>query len=354
MRQSARTFFVLVMVFCLLGLVAVFNASVAEAFSQFGDKFYFVRKQFYWLLAGLVAFAVASMTPVGVVKKAAPVVFLCALLMSVLLLLPGIGKSVQGAQRWLSIGSFTLQPSEILKLGIAMYFPLWLLKHQRLLSFLLVMGLIFGLLMLQPDMGTALVTAVIGFGLYVGAGASVRNIFAVAALGGAGILALILVAPYRMERLTTFLKMESDPLGASYHIRQITIALGSGSWFGVGAGQSKQKYQYIPEASTDSIFAIIGEEFGFIGGAVIFALYAFLLQTAFHIVRQEESGYSKLLALGVTLWIGAHALLNLAAVVSLVPLTGIPLPFISYGGSSLVTMLAGSGILVSIGKSQHS
>lgn len=353
MKHPARIFFALVCLICVIGLGAVFTASVAEAFSQFGDKFYFARKQLLWLSVGMGAFGICAFLPSGFFKKIAPLVFGIGLAMTALLLLPGVGKTVQGAQRWLTLGPLTVQPAELLKLGIALYFPLWLLKHQRLLSFLLIMGVIFFLLIIQPDMGTALVTSLIGFGLYVGAGAKLKNIAAVMGLGLLSVIILIAIAPYRMERVTTFLKMESDPLGASYHIRQITIALGSGGWFGVGAGQSKQKYQYIPEASTDSIFAILGEEFGFAGGVVVFGLYALVLHAAFRIVEQADDGYEKLLALGVTLWIGAHALLNLAAVVSLVPLTGVPLPFISYGGSSLVTMLAGSGILVSIGRSRH-
>ena len=353
MKHPHRLFFILVLLFCLFGLMVVFNASVAEAFSQFGDKYYFFRKQLQWFGLGTITFIACSLLPVGFWKKFGPVVFLIGLIGTFTLLLPGLGRTVQGAQRWHSIGAFTVQPSEFLKLGIVLYFPLWLEKHQRLTSFMLIVGLIIGMLMLQPDMGTALVTGAIAFGLYIGAGASFSNIakiFFMAIVAGG---LLILIAPYRMERVTTFLKMESDPLGASYHIRQITIALGSGGWFGQGLGQSKQKYQYIPEASTDSIYAIIGEELGFVGGLVVFVGYGILFRLAFAIVQGAHDAYSKLLGLGVCLWLASQVLLNLAAVVSLVPLTGIPLPFISYGGSSLLTMLAGSGILVAIGKSQE-
>jgi cell division protein FtsW len=212
------------------------------------------------------------------------------------------------------------------------------------------MTVIFGLVMLQPDLGSALVLGAIGFGMYVAAGGQIKHVMAIIGIGLLGILLLIVVSPYRRDRLKTFFSAEEDPLGASYHIRQITIALGSGGWFGQGFGQSRQKYQYIPEASTDSIFSIAAEEVGFVGSTVILLLYVGLMFTGLKIAEKPSDTYARLVAVGIVTWLGAQTAINLGSIVSIIPLTGVPLPYISYGGSALVSVLAASGILMGIGR----
>ncbi|MBI5151135.1 MAG: putative lipid II flippase FtsW [Candidatus Pacebacteria bacterium] len=349
-RRSDRIIFFLVLLLLICGVLFVFDASVAEAYQQFNDKYYFVRQQIVWACIGLIVMFASSYIPMKVLRSFGILAFYFSFLCLIAVLIPGIGSKVQGARRWIIVGPVRFQPSEVMKMGLVLYFSQWLSRHQRLLPFLFFMGSIFGLVMLQPDLGSALVLGTIGFVLYVVSGGAWKDTVSVVGLGFLGVVLLILISPYRMERLKTFLRSEEDPLGASYHIRQITIALGSGGWFGQGIGQSKQKYQYIPEASTDSIFAIAAEEIGFFGSTVIVFLYMSLCWQGFSIAQKTSDPYTRLLTVGLTTWIGAQSLINLGSIVSLIPLTGVPLPFVSYGGSSLVSVLAASGILMGIGR----
>jgi cell division protein FtsW len=242
---------------------------------------------------------------------------------------------------------------ELLKFSLIIFSANWLPKHQKLATFLVSMAIPSLLLILQPDLGSLLLILAIGFSLYFFAGGKMKNI-AFLGLGAIPIITLIIAfSPYRLERVTTFFNPESDPLGSSFHIRQIVVALGRGGWFGQGFGNSRQKYAYIPEASTDSIFAIVGEESGFIGCLFIIALYLLLIISSYKIATNPKLSPSKqLFGLGINTWITIQTVLNLAAVVSLVPLTGVPLPFFSYGRSSQIMILLAAGCLVRLGKKE--
>jgi cell division protein FtsW len=286
-------------------------------------------------------------------SKISVFVFVCALALLIAVLIPSIGTSIGGARRWISFHGLTIQPSELMKLGLIFYLSVWLLKPRRFLSFAVLVGGIFGLVMLQPDLGSALIIGSIAVGMYFLSGKPVKHFFW---LGGCAVLMLgilIAIAPYRLSRLTTFLNPDSDPLGKSYHIRQITIALANGNIFGQGLGQSKQKYRYIPEASTDSIFAIIAEEFGFIACTCILLCYCLLFISMCRYVQAIEGNGEKLLGTGIVLWVASQTIVNIASITALIPLTGVPLPFISYGGSSLVMTLAGVGILLGLGREKR-
>lgn len=348
--RPEKVLFLCVLIAVVLGIVLVYDASVAEAFSQFGDKFYFARQQAMWVGLGCGALIVSALLPMGFWRTMGILIFFFALISLIAVLIPGVGTIVQGARRWIVFGPFRFQPSELMKLGIVLYFSTWLTKHQRSGPFMFMTVLIFGLVMLEPDLGTGLIILAIAFSLFVAAGGAWKYIIAFALIGIVGISALIVTSPYKMRRMAAYLNPDSDPLGASYHIRQITIALGSGGWFGQGIGKSRQKYQYIPEASTDSIFAIAAEELGFVGALGIISLYVVMIYQGFRIVSMAKHKQDQLVALGVTVWIASQAMLNLASVVALVPLAGVPLPFLSYGGSSLISMLASSGILIGIGR----
>ncbi|HKY74110.1 MAG TPA: putative lipid II flippase FtsW [Patescibacteria group bacterium] len=349
-RRSNRVLFLIVITLLALGVLFVFDASVAEAFSQFNDKFYFARQQILWAGLGLVIMGITSLLPSKVWKYIGWIAFFVALASLIAVLIPGIGSKIQGARRWILLGPIRYQPSELMKMGIVLYFSSWLSKHQKPLPFMFVMAVIFGLVMGQPDLGSALVLGAIGFSMYVAAGGQWKHILGIIGAGIIGILLLIVVSPYRMERLRTFLQSEEDPLGASYHIRQITIALGSGGWFGQGIGQSRQKYRYIPEASTDSIFAITAEEIGFLGSSLMVLLFLSFVLVGINIAEKTSDTYMRLVAVGIATWIGSQTVINLGSIVSLIPLTGVPLPFVSYGGSSLLSILAASGILMGIGR----
>lgn len=281
----------------------------------------------------------------------APFLYVISMIMLVMVFIPGLGLSIKGARRWIDLGPVSFQPVEIVKLSIAVFFAQWLVKHQKLSPFLLVSGIPVALLFLQPDMGSTLIVTAIAFGMFFVAGASMKLIGQLSLLGVAFLALMIIIAPYRLQRITTFFNPESDPLGASFHIRQITLALGNGGVIGQGIGKSRQKFSYIPEASTDSIFAIVAEEVGFIGSTVIIFMFGAYLKSVADIVRSTKNGsYEQLLAVGIGLWLSAQMVLNLAAVVALVPLTGVPLPFFSYGGTSLVMVLWVTGMLVRLGK----
>lgn len=340
----------IVIALTLVGLLMVYDASVIEAYRDFSDKYYFAKLQAMWALVGFVSLVGASLVPLSLIKKLTLPFFALSIFLLIIVLIPGIGSEVQGARRWISLGTFTLQPSEVVKLGFILYLATWLEKKQRFWPFVVLSGLILTLMMAQPDLGTAIVLMGTGLVMYFLSGAPALTLFALVTGGALAGLALILTSPYRKERLLTFLNPTSDPLGASYHIRQVLIALGSGGLLGLGVGRSRQKYEYLPEATTDSIFAVLAEEVGFVGSVVVIALFLWLIYRGFSIARAAKTPFNQLLAAGITAWIGSQALLNLAAMVALVPLTGIPLPFISYGGSSLVTVLTATGILLNISR----
>lgn len=336
----------------IFGLVAVYNASVAEGLRDYGNKYHFVTQQIKWAVLGLIAAGIASKIPLPLVKKFTPIFFVVVLALMVAVLIPGLGSKVQGARRWLSIGGFTLQPTEALKFSMVLYLASFLEKRTHLKGFLFVVGLVVGLTMLQPDLGTTIILVCLSFLVYYLSGAPLKQLMTIASLAAIVGSLLIVVSPYRRARLSTYLDPTNDPLGSSYHINQVLLALGSGGWDGVGLGRSRQKYDYLPEATTDSIFAVIGEEIGFIGGVIIIALLLALVLFSFQIARQASTRYHQLLAAGIASWLGAQTLLNLAAMVALVPLTGIPLPFVSYGGSALVAAMTGIGLLLNIANTE--
>lgn len=328
----------------------VFEASVVDAFQQFGDQLHYARLQFRWSIIGLIGMVILGLIPFDWLKKYALPFFVVSLVMLFLVILPGVGTRVGGASRWINLGFFNLQPSELAKLAIILYFAALFEKVPKFIPFIGSLGLIAGLVMLQPDLGTTIVISAVSLVMFFLAGGPLLSVFGIMAAGLTAGLVLIMSSSYRRARLFTFLDPEADPLGASYHIRQVIIALGSGGLLGTGIGRSLQKYRYLPEATTDSIFAVIGEETGFVGGMVIVGLFFIFAFRGFRIAQRVDDQFMKLTAAGITLMIVLQAYLNLAAMTALVPLTGITLPFISYGGSSLVISLAAVGILLNISR----
>jgi len=336
------------------GLLMVYNASVVEAFQLFSDKYYFLKLQFLWLGLGLISLFFTTFLPLPLFKKIAPAALLINILLLIIVLIPGISDSSFGARRWITIAGFNLQPTELIKLSLSLYLAAWLAKERPFWPYLVILAVILGLIMLQPDLGTAIVIILTAVLVYYISGASLSYLLLIGVLGTASGLALILTSPYRKERLLTFLNPARDPLGSSYHIRQALIAIGSGGLWGLGLGQSRQKYQFLPQVTTDSIFAIIAEEVGFFGASLVILLLFAIVLRAFRIARLAPDNFSRLLATGIASWIGLQVLINIAAMLALVPLTGVPLPFISYGGSSLIVILAGIGLLLNISRFQLS
>lgn len=353
LRVGKKIDYVLLMITIILvlfGVLMVYDASVVQAYRDFSDKYYFAKQQLVWATTGLVLMLIFSQVPYQIFRKVAVWAFAATLLLLFLVLIPSIGSKTMGARRWISLGSINIQPAELVKLTLAMYLASFLEKKRPFAQFALIITVIIGLIMLEPDLGTAAVIAAVAVTIYFFSGAQVAKLFAVLAGGILAGLGFIVTSEYRKSRVMTFLDPSKDPLGASYHIRQILIALGSGGLFGVGIGRSRQKYEYIPAATTDSIFAVVAEELGFIGAAVLIALFIALFIRSFKIAKQAPDMFSKLLAGGIASWISIQTVINLAAMVALVPLTGIPLPLISYGGSATIVSLVGIGMLLSISR----
>lgn len=347
-------FVLLILSVTIFGVIMVANSSVVEAYRDFGDKFYYFRLQLKWAAIGLGAFGLASLMDYHWLRKmATPLLILC-LFFLVIVLIPQFGTKSLGARRWLELGPIGFQPSEVAKLALIIYLAAFLSRHHQVWKCLVLLVILLGLVMLQPDLGTTIVLAATAGVVYFVSGAPLWQMLALLLGGGGGAAALIFSSDYRRQRLQTFFDPASDPLGASYHIRQALIALGSGGLFGVGLGQSRQKYEYLPEVSTDSIFAVIAEEIGFMGSLVVLSFFLLILWRGLKIARQSPDDFGRLLAAGVTSWLGIQAFVNLSAMVALVPLTGIPLPFISYGGSSLVLALFAAGVLVNISRASLS
>lgn len=346
--QSAPfLFFVFLLV--VLGVIFVFDSSGPESSVMYGSPYTLTVQHLFGVLVGFIALFFGILTPPKLLVKTGPLLYCLGLLLLALVFIPGIGLTLNGAHRWLLIGGVSFQPVEFFKFSLVVFLSGWMVRHQKIQSLLLSLVAPLVLLLLQPDLGSLLVVLAIGCSLFIVAGGSLKHLGFLAAGGIPILLLLIVIAPYRMARLTTFLNPERDPLGAGFHIRQITLALGRGGVFGQGLGNSSQKFNYVPEASTDSIAAIIGEETGFVGLLVVIGLYIGLFVTGYRLLEPVDDTF-RLVGVGLLIWISTQALLNLAAVAALVPLTGVPLPFISYGRSSLVMLLYAVGVILRLRK----
>lgn len=336
----------------LFGLLMVYDSSVAIAIRDFSDQYYFVREQIKWLALGFGVMLFMIFFDYHNWYKLALPLLIFTFFTLVAVFIPGIGVKALGAHRWLNLRLLILQPAELAKLTLVIYLSAWFAAREkgRLFAFLILLAMFFGLVIIEPDLGTGVIILGLSLALYFFSGASLKHFAFMAPILLLGVLVLAVISPYRFARITSFLNPEADPLGSSYQIRQVLIGLGSGGWSGIGIGQSRQKYEYLPEANTDSIFAIVGEETGFVGGASLIFAYLILIWRGFRIAKRAPDLFGRLMAAGVSSWIGIQTLLNLAAMVALIPLTGIPLPLVSYGGSSLVIVLAGIGILLNISR----
>lgn len=350
--------FIVVIALLLIGMVMVYSASVAKAEASYGDAFYYLKRQFFWSLLGLGALWVTMQIDYSRWQQWAKPFFWVTLVLLILVLVPGLGREVNGARRWLGAGPLQFQPAEFMKSAFVIYLAYFLTEHKELVTNfkrgflppLLWLGLIFGLIMLQPDLGTGLAIGGTTLVLLFAGGASLWHLGGLVASGVPALLLLIWLEPYRARRLTAFLDPFADPQGAGYQIIQSLYALGSGGLFGLGLGRSRQKFWYLPEQHTDFIFAILGEELGFIGGSLVLVLYFFFIWRGLRIAMGAPDRFSGLLAVGLTGMIGVQVLINVGMVTSSMPITGIPLPFLSYGGSSLVPTLAAVGILLGISR----
>jgi cell division protein FtsW len=338
----------------IFGIIMVYNSSVALAIRDFGDQYYYVREQLKGLVVGIIALIIFSRIHYRKLYGIAIPVLIATLVLLMAVFLPGIGVRALGASRWIRLGPIGLQPAEFAKLAMVIYLSAWFStrEKERFFSFLILISMVVGLVLIEPDMGTSIILIVISIIMYFVSGAPLRHFALLAPCVVGAFLLLAVISPYRFSRITTFLHPSSDPLGASYQVRQALLAVGSGGFWGVGLGKSRQKYEYLPEANTDSIFAIVAEEGGFVGSVILIGFITVFLWRGFSIAIRAPDRFSQLLCVGIVSWIGFQTMLNIAANLALLPLTGIPLPFISYGSSGLVITLAGVGILLNISRFQ--
>jgi cell division protein FtsW len=341
------------------GLLMVSSASVVESYQATQSNTYYFTRQAIFALFGLLAWFVIQKFDYHKLKPLATIGLGISIVLLLAVFIPGLGFSAGGSRRWLGAGDLTLQVTEALKLGLIIYLAYWFeLKGSRvrgfystLLPFVLLLAILGGLIMAQPDMGTTVVVAGIALAMYFAAGANPTHFTGVIVGGVLVAWGLIKAAPYRAARFLTFLNPERDPLGAGYHINQALIALGSGGILGLGFGHSRQKFDFLPEASSDSIFAVIGEELGMLGVMFLVILpLAIFVWRGLKIAKNAPDAFGRLTALGLTVWIGWQAVINIGAISGLMPLTGVPLPFISQGGSSLVFILIAAGVLLNISR----
>jgi len=334
----------------IFGLIVIFGASSVSALRDFNDKFHYLENQSIWLVLGMILFFIFSSIDYKILKKVAFPFFFLSLFCLLLVLIPSLGRQVYGGRRWLQIGFLGFQPAELTKFSMIIYLSTLFEKKREFLPFLVIVGIVLGLLILEPDLGTATIVISTAFAIYFVAGAPPGKILTFLSLSLVAVPVLIFLAPYRKQRLLSFLNSSFEANEASYHVKQILIALGSGGILGRGLGQSRQKFLFLPEVTTDSIFAIIGEELGFLGALLLIFTLAFLVYRSFRLALIVKDPFAKLLVTGIAFCIGFQIAVNLGAMVVLVPLTGIPLPFVSYGGSSLLVCLAGMGIIYNISK----
>ncbi len=359
-QQEDKILLFTVFALIIFGLIMIASAGVVYSQTRFGDQYYFFKRQlFFGILPGLVVLYIFQKIHYQYWKKVGTLLFFISLVFLILVFIPGIGTKVYGASRWIQLGPLSFQPSEMTKLSIILYLAAWLeskgWKRTRdffegFLPFLAVLGIVGFLIIKQPDTGTLGIIIITAMAIYFIAGAKISHILSLAMAGFLGLWVLIKTAPYRFDRFLVFLNPGTDVQGIGYQINQALLALGSGGIFGLGLGHSRQKFNYLPEPVGDSIFAIIGEELGIIGAVVLIALFVTLALRGFKIAKCAPDNFGKLAAGGIVFWVVIQAFINVSAISGIIPLTGVPLPFISYGGTSLIFLMAGMGILLNISK----
>ncbi|MCP9453532.1 MAG: putative lipid II flippase FtsW [Nitrospira sp.] len=357
-----HTLLMITIVLALIGLVMVFSASAVVAGSRFHDAGYFLKRQIVWLGVGLLLMQVMSRIDYVWWKRLAiPLLGVTVLLLTVVLV-PSIGVAVKGGRRWLHAGPVLVQPAELAKLVLLMYVAAYLAKQEDtitrfvggLLPPLVVFGMVGGLVLLERDLGTVVVMGVTVMGLLFLGGARISHLLWLSVAGLAAMTMLVLGSSFRLQRVMVFLAPWKDPTNAGFQITQSFLAFGHGGIFGVGLGEGRQKLFFLPEAHTDFVLALVGEELGLVGTAGIILLFALFVVRGFHIAARARMPFGRYLGMGITLLIGIQALINACVVTGLVPTKGLTLPFVSYGGSSLATCMAGVGILLNISRDRRS
>ncbi|WAA13682.1 stage V sporulation protein E [Fervidibacillus halotolerans] len=360
LKKAAPDYLLLIVIFSLLslGLIMVYSASAVWADYTFDDSFYFFKRQLLFATLGIFAMFFIMNIDYWTWRTWAKLIIIFCFFLLIAVLIPGVGNVRNGSRSWIGVGAFSIQPSEFMKLAMIIFLAKYLSMNQKkitsfkrgLLPSLSIVFLAFALIMFQPDLGTATVMLGTCIVMIFVTGAKISHFISLGMLGLVGFIGLIVSAPYRLRRITAFLDPWQDPTGDGFQIIQSLYAIGPGGLFGLGLGQSRQKFFYLPEPQTDFIFAILAEELGFIGGSLVLLLFALLLWRGIRIALHAPDLYGSLLAVGIISMIAIQVMINIGVVTGLIPVTGITLPFFSYGGSSLTIMLAAVGILLNISR----
>ena len=350
--------FLAVVLLTIFGIIMIYSASYIWANYKFNNPYKYVISQTVFFIIGIIIMLIIRKIDYKIYYKKANIILISCLLLLILVLIPGIGTIRNGSRSWFGIGSLGIQPSEAAKLGLIIFTSKYLSKSNKLINsikkgvipILLITTSFFALIMLQPDFGTGTIMVMSIIAVLFVAGVNIKFFIGGGILGLIGVVGLILIAPYRMDRITSFLNPWNDPLGTGFQMIQSLYAIGPGGILGQGFLNSRQKHFYLPEPQTDFIFSIISEEFGFLGVLIVSILFLTILYCGFKIALNSKESFSKYLAFGMTFQILFQAVLNLMVVIGLIPVTGVTLPFLSYGGSSLLVSMASIGIILNISR----
>lgn len=354
-----RNLIICILLLSIIGVIMIYSSSYVWAEFKYNDSLKYLKNQGLFLFIGLILLYIVSNIDYHIYLKKSNLILLICIISLLLVLIPGIGTVRNGSRSWFKLGPFSIQPSEATKLGLMIFTSKYLCNHNMkkfkngVFPILFLTLLIFGIIMLQPDFGTGVVLVMTIMGLIFIGGANFKFFFKLGILGIVGITILILIAPYRLDRILSFLNPWSDPLGSGFQIIQSLYAIGPAGLFGYGFLNSRQKHFYLPEPQTDFIFSIINEEFGFLGCVVIVCLFLILIINGFRISKNTDDLFGKYLSFGIIFGLAFQALLNLMVVVGLIPVTGVTLPFLSYGGSSLLISMISMGIVINISKQNN-
>lgn len=356
MNKLVLSLLIVIFILTTLGLFILYESSSYTAQMELGDKYYFIKNQSIWIVMGIIAAFFVSRLRENFLYNISLPLLLITFGLLILVFIPGIGLELNGSHRWINLGFSVFQPSELLKFTLSLYLASWLSTKEkgRMAAFLILIGIASGLVLLQPDLKTAIIICSTSFIVFFISGASFKEVAPIVIIGVLIILLVAGASSYRMQRLTAFQNFNVEDLSTtSYHTKQIVIALGTGGLTGVGFGNSIAKYSYLPEHTTDSIFTIFAEEAGYIGSVVLISIYIAFSAIGIIIAMRARTQFGRLLATGIIVFITIQAIINLASQAILIPITGVPLPFISYGGSNMLINFIAMGLLLNIALDQR-
>ena len=360
MKKESLLLIITVIFLSVFGIIMIYSASSIWAEYKFNDSFHFAKYQLIFFLISLIFMYIISKINYMFYYKYINIILLIAFILLIIVLIPGIGTIRNGSRSWFSLGPISMQPSEFAKISLIIFLSKYLSKNQKvindikkgLLPVLSIILIFFALIILEPDMGSAMVIIITLILIIFTSGVKLSFFTSIGIIGLIGLTILIIIAPYRIKRIVSFINPWTDPLGSGYQIIQSLYAIGPGGLLGLGFGKSIQKQFYLPEPQTDFIFSIISEEFGFLGVLIITFLFGYLFYIIIKISLSQEELFAKYLSFGLGIQIIIQSLLNLCVVVGLIPVTGVTLPFLSYGGSSLLVSLTSIGIILNINKNK--